>query len=153
MVDVVGDLKTGQKAMKYGTLEMTIQLAIYAHATHMWDPVAKVMIPMPEVDQERAIVAHFPSGQASCNLWQLDIVAGWEAAQLCKVIRAWRTRKNLATPYARDQLMEEIGSAATVGELEGLWRDSQDTKGRWKPGHTAAATRRKHALGAGNGAS
>ena len=149
-LDVIGDLKSGQDLW---WLEIAIQLACYSRGTYMWSPGTKSLLPMPEVSQERAVVAHFPAGQASCTLWDVDLVAGWEAAQLCKVIRAWRTRKNLASPYARDQLMEAIGSAATVGELEGLWRDSQDTKGRWKPGHTAAATRRKHALGAGNGAS
>jgi hypothetical protein len=93
----VFDLKTG-KDLSYAWTEIAIQLAIYAHAATIWDQTASRHIPMPPVDLERALVMHVPVGKATATLYQVDIAAGWEMAQTCGVVRAWRARKNLANP-------------------------------------------------------
>ena len=93
---MVGDLKTTPK-IKYSWAEIAIQLALYAHAGYVWEHVQQQHRPMLKVDQERALVIHLPAGQARCQLYIVDIKSGWEMAMLCKTVRVWRNRKDLAT--------------------------------------------------------
>src|SRR5262245_5601193 len=92
----IGDLKTGKDVVRYGMTEIALQLAIYAHATHWYDPVTGEHHEMPYVDQQQALVMHLPVGQATCTLYEVDIQAGWQAVQLALDVRAWRQRKDLA---------------------------------------------------------
>lgn len=90
----VADLKTGSFLDWH---EISIQLALYAHAATIYDPATNTHTPMPAVDMHRALVIHLPAGQAKCELWWVNILEGWEAAQEAMRVREWRTRKNLAT--------------------------------------------------------
>lgn len=99
----IADVKTG-KDLAFAWLEIAIQLALYAHATAMWNDTAQAYEPMPDVDKERALVMHLPAGQARCDLYTVDIAAGWEAAQVCQQVRQWRNRKQLADPFRGDPL-------------------------------------------------
>lgn len=92
---MVGDLKTGRD-LSYGWSEIAIQLALYAHADTIYDPVEEKHRPMLKVNQELALVAHLPAGEARCTLYLVDIKAGWEMAQLCLIVRNWRNRKDIA---------------------------------------------------------
>lgn len=92
---MVGDLKTGTD-LKHSWGEIAIQLALYAHADHVYDLLSKTHTPMLQVDKERALVAHLPAGEARCTLYIVDIAAGWEMAQVCGAVREWRNRKDLA---------------------------------------------------------
>lgn len=94
---LIGDIKTGRD-LSYSWTEMAIQLALYAHADTVYDPVEKQHRPMLEVDQEKALVVHLPAGEARCQLHLVDIAAGWEMAQVCGRVRNWRARKDLAAP-------------------------------------------------------
>lgn len=95
----IGDLKTA-KSLDLGWGEIAIQLALYAHAETIYTPGPEgapgVHQPMPKVDQERALVMHLPVGQGECFLYEVDIAAGWEAAQLVLGVRGWRRRRDLA---------------------------------------------------------
>jgi len=93
---LIGDLKTGQDVVRYGMTEIALQLAIYAHATHWYDPITHELHEMPHVDQVAALVMHLPVGQGRCTIYQVDIRAGWEAVQLALDVRHWRQRKDLA---------------------------------------------------------
>jgi hypothetical protein len=93
----VFDIKTGSD-LKHSWTEIAIQLGIYAHADTIYDPSTGRHHKMPEVDQDRAIVAHLPAGEASCKLYLVNIDAGWRSAYLCSMVREWRKRKDLATP-------------------------------------------------------
>lgn len=42
---------------------------------------------------------HLPVGEARCDLYMVDIAAGWDMASICGTVRDWRKRKNLAAPY------------------------------------------------------
>lgn len=86
--------------LSYSWTEIAIQLALYAHASTIYDPVSETHDPMPEVDQTRALVMHLPVGQATCTLYEVDIAAGWEMAQICGTVRDWRKRKNLAAKFS-----------------------------------------------------
>lgn len=153
----IADLKTG-KDLSYGWLEIAIQLALYANAEAMWDPAADRYVDMPPVDRNEALVMHTPVGQGRTTLHRVDIVAGWEAADLVGQVRQWRTRRDLATAWpaasgadaaarlARvhgNNLLARVGAAASLDALTALWRDNQAT---WTPEHTAAAAARKAAL-------
>jgi hypothetical protein len=92
----IADLKTGQDVVKYGMTEIALQLAIYAHATHWYDPITRELNEMPAVDQQAALVMHLPVGQGRCTIYEVDICSGWEAVQLAMQVRRWRTRKDLA---------------------------------------------------------
>ncbi|MBA2280683.1 MAG: hypothetical protein H0W25_05535, partial [Acidimicrobiia bacterium] len=94
---LVADLKSG------GFLdwcEISIQLALYAHAETIYDLATGQHLPIPALDQERALVMHLPAGKATCTLWQVDIAAGWEAVQQAMWVRTWRKRKGIATALA-----------------------------------------------------
>lgn len=93
----IADLKTGQ-VLDFSWCAIAVQLAIYAHADTIYDTAAKTHEPMPAVDQDKALVIHLPAGKATCTLYEVDIAAGWEAAQHALWTRNWRKRKNLAVP-------------------------------------------------------
>lgn len=114
----VADLKTGQSAVDYPH-DMTIQLALYANASHMWkgsaddierdrwgryvlpnpDDQPDAYEPMPAVNSEKALVFHLPVDQGQCSIHEVDLNAGWEAAQQAMWVREWRKRKNLTEPF------------------------------------------------------
>ena len=116
---LIADLKTGKDVVTYGMGDISIQLAIYAGATHAlkgsaddikrdhWgrymlpDPhtSAGAYDPMPEVDREQALVIHLPVGQARCDLHLVDIASGRVAVSKALWVRDWRKRKDLSTPY------------------------------------------------------
>jgi hypothetical protein len=80
---------------------IAVQLAIYAHADTIYDPATKTHEAMPPVDQDKALVIHLPAGKATCTLYEVDIAAGWEAAQHALWTRNWRKlqgRTVLAVP-------------------------------------------------------
>jgi hypothetical protein len=103
----IGDLKTAglkedrqtkkerDPIASYGMQDIPLQLAMYAHATHWYDLDAEVWVEMPQVDQERAMVYHVPAGSGECRVWEIDIVAGWEAVRYALWERDWRKRKDL----------------------------------------------------------
>lgn len=167
----IGDLKTGQD-LSFGWLEIAVQLAVYSRATHLWDPNTRTFTPMPAVDQDVALVFHLPVGKATAVLYEVDIAAGWQAAQLCGQVREWRKRKDLArplmtatpvTPTATTPAVVEIPegrktsgsgsaglhalitSAASLDELTRVWQDA-DRVGAWTTAHTEAAKKRRAAL-------
>jgi len=97
----VADVKTGAD-LSWSWGEIAIQLALYANADAMWN--GSTYEDMPVVDREKALVVHLPIGQGRCDLYWVDIAAGWAAAQLCDDVKAWRKRSNLARPFGADVL-------------------------------------------------
>lgn len=92
---MIADLKTG------GFLawqDFSIQFAIYANADTLYSLKTRQHEPMPEVDKTKALVIHLPVGTAKCDLYLLDIEAGWEALQHAMWVRKWQKRKNLSKP-------------------------------------------------------
>ena len=105
---LIGDLKTTAD-LKYSLNEIAIQLALYAHADTIYDPLTREHHPMLEVNREQALVVHLPAGEGRCTLYLVDIAAGWEMAQLCGAVRQWRERKDLA------QLLDSVELEADAG--------------------------------------
>lgn len=114
----VADLKTGAQAPKY-VRETTIQLALYAGASHVWkatvddirrDQYGRYLLPdpadepdaydpTPNIDRTRGLLIHVPVGEGECSLHEVDITAGREAVDYAMWVRAWRKRDGLAWPY------------------------------------------------------
>jgi hypothetical protein len=129
---LIGDLKTGK--VPYWD-EIAIQLAMYAHATHVWDPDRRQYTEMPpEVDRETAVVMWLPAGQARFEAWDVDIAAGWELAKVAVNVRKYRARKDLARPRTpviqASTWAERIASATSVAELSAVWQDAFG-RGEW----------------------
>ncbi len=143
----IADLKTG--SIEFGMGKIAAQLAIYAHATPYDFTTKTRSTPNAEagVDQDRALVIHLPASTGRCELHWIDINAGWEAVDLARQVRAWRARKQLASPFsppaAETGLFDRIAAAPDLIALTTLWRDNAST---WTPAHTAAAARRKNEL-------
>lgn len=92
---LIADLKTGNFL---GWQEFAIQFAIYANADSLYNLQTGKHEPMPMVDKKTALVIHLPVGQAKCDLYYLDIEAGWEAAKQALWVRGWHKRKDLSKP-------------------------------------------------------
>lgn len=143
---VIADLKTG-KDLSYGWGDIAIQLAVYRNAAGMYDPETDGYADMPDLDPNIGLVMHLPIGQGRCTLYEVDIAAGWDHAQIAQTVRTWRGRKDLATPVLEYDgstvLLDAIARATSVEALTELWSGSTD---RWTDRHTAAASARKAAL-------
>lgn len=83
---MIDDLKT-KKRHFWTLLELRAQLAVYAYADAMWDPVKACYVPMPPVSRQVGIVIHMPvdgavdSGEPAVHLIEVDLVKGWETAR------------------------------------------------------------------------
>jgi hypothetical protein len=157
----IGDLKTGRD-LQYGWNEISIQLALYAHADLMLDYATDTFEPMPVVCLHTAYVMHVPVGKGLATLYKVDVEAGWAGSELVRMIRDWRGRKDLAEPV---QMMEVSGDAKggyvvlnhfmtyedridlapTVGELRAIWREARRAK-RWTPELEARSKDRQKVL-------
>jgi hypothetical protein len=104
------DVKTGQR-LDYGWGSFATQLAIYAHASTLYDPEAATHSPMPEVDRLLGIVAHLPAGQGRCTLHAVDLEVGWRGAQLAHAVRTWRGSEFCVTDGIVDVLTDGIGAS------------------------------------------
>jgi PD-(D/E)XK nuclease superfamily len=160
----VADIKTG--SITYGVGKMSIQLALYSRGL-LYDPAGGTRA-RTDVSQTAGMIIHLPAGQGQCDLYWIDLRAGWEAAQLCDTVRTWRKRKGLLAPASfpasaavvevaadAETILEEmlgateisleqlIADAADAGALETLWSQHRE---EWTEEHTWAAAARKKQL-------
>lgn len=146
----IGDLKTGN--IEWSAGEIAMQLAIYSRSK-IYDPKTGQRTPLPDVNQQRAIVVHLPAGEGRCEMHWVDIAAGWEAVQLAAQVRQWRKRKNLMAPFEDlgddptlpppFDLANAIATAGSVEALNALWAEHYH---HWTPTHTELAAARKALL-------
>lgn len=109
----VADIKTGDITHAAGKIAM--QLAVYAHSVP-YDHATRQRTPRPwPVETDRGLVIHLPAGTGQCQLWWVDLAAGWEAVQLARQVRAWRARRDLLTPA--DDLAPAAAPNATDAAL------------------------------------
>jgi len=100
---VVGDLKTGKDEPRY-PLGATTQIAMYAHGCR-YDPTTGERAPLhPDLDVTTGLLVHLPAARdARCDLYLLDLTAGWEVAQVAARVHAARRLRadDIARPYVR----------------------------------------------------
>jgi hypothetical protein len=99
----IADVKTGAD-LSYSWAEIAVQEAIYANADYLWNAEAEAWEPMPKLNREQGLVIHLPVGQATCDLWWVDLELGWSAALLASDVREWRKRTDIARPFGVDLL-------------------------------------------------
>ena len=132
----IADLKTGQR-LDYSWGSIATQLSIYAHASTLYDAESGKHTPMPEVDQERAIVIHLPAGKARCDLYFVDIAEGWRGANLAKWVRAWRKVGGLHSPLADSTGERRTWLVTRVRRLVDEYPDAaRELARRWPVGVT-----------------
>jgi hypothetical protein len=165
----IGDLKTGA-TLEYGWTEIAVQLALYAHADAIWDmAVMEYERPAP-LCQCNAIVVHLPVGQATATVYDVNIMEGWAAAELCAAVRRWRNVKNLAVPRTTTFVNSDmpiptagtgdaavvtlpstweqrIDAAMTRADLSAIWREASGN-GEWSPDLHARGAARLAAIAA-----
>jgi hypothetical protein len=149
----VGDLKTG-KSVEWSWLEWAIQLSIYANATHMWDVAAQAYVEMPPpdvLDRDRALVLHLPVGKATGTVYGVNLIEGWEAAQVAEQVRQYRNSSRgygwLVNPVDPTALLLHRVSQADGPELSRLW-ERHYPAGEWTDAVASAAEARVARLGA-----
>ena len=98
---VIFDLKTGTD-LSYSYGNIAVQLAMYANADWIYSWETGERTAMPDLDKTVGIICHLPAGDAKASFYEVDLVAGWEAAKQSFTTREWRKRKNLFKPYTTD---------------------------------------------------
>lgn len=146
----VVDLKTG--SIDYGFTAIPAQLACYSRGqawTGSYDLAEDCYIDLPDVDQERGLIIHLPANQATCTLHWVDLLAGWEFAQLCHQVREVRKRKDTIAPYTAalptmpavaavpDQTLEERKQWA-IGRIKALSPNARESFGLMWPAENGA---------------
>lgn len=100
---LIADLKTGKDPLTYGAGEISMQLACYARAEHVYDYETEQRAAMPAVDQDWGLVMHLPArpgAAADCTLHLVNLRPGWAALDLALQVRKWRKAKGLHKPLA-----------------------------------------------------
>ncbi len=152
---VIGDLKSQQKI--YDWLAIAMQLAQYAHSDCLINPDTGQPEDMPaDLDLNMGIVIHLPARSGQCQLYEVDLRPGWEAAKLAHRIRQIRSdARTWGHPYSPpappehtqmelvDTLLTAIRLAPDGDTLTRLWAGHKTT---WTDGHTEAAKHRKAQL-------
>jgi hypothetical protein len=162
----VADVKTG--SIDYPG-KMAVQLALYSRG-RLYDPKTFDRTDTG-VSQTAGLIIHLPAGQGQCDLYWIDLRAGWGAVDLCSMVRDWRKQKGLlaaasfgaavieppvseidqavatvtdAFPETKPlPLVEQIQAGQSRAEIEALWAEHVD---EWTAEHTAAASRRINQL-------
>ncbi|MBA2336571.1 MAG: PD-(D/E)XK nuclease family protein [Acidimicrobiia bacterium] len=84
----IADLKTGA-SVEYAMGSIALQLAIYSRGV-AYDHTTGTRTPLPDVDQEEALVIHLPAGLGVCTLLRVNIRLGWEAVLIAGRVRRFR---------------------------------------------------------------
>lgn len=137
----IADLKTGD-SVDFSALTISAQLAMYARS-RPYDHVTAQRLDPHGCELDRGIVIHLPFGQARCDLYWVDLLAGWEAVMVARDVRAARQRKFPAlfrqlthVPPAPVTLADQIRTCVTADEVRALWRAHA---AEWTDGLTALA--------------
>jgi hypothetical protein len=91
----IADTKTGD-IERAGKIAM--QLAVYANSD-LYDIVTGHRTPI-DIDRSNGIIIHLPAGTGTCQLYWVNIAAGWRAVQLAAQVRDWRSgQRKLTVPF------------------------------------------------------
>lgn len=146
------DDKTGSD-ISYAMLSIGVQLAVYAHGKR-YDPATGARLPVYvdpasgdelPVDLKVAEVLHTPSGSGRTTVHEVDIAAGWTAAQLAKSVKGIRTdARHWSRPAgtAEASLADLVSSAPTLEALFALW----ETRGAEFDGEVGPLASARYAL-------
>lgn len=102
---VIGDLKSGRD-LSYSWVEIAVQLALYAHGvnthglfdwrTKSWEGLRGGGFRQLSVRTDFAIVMHLPAEGDGCDLYRVDLVKGWEYAQVSGRVQSRQKDESIA---------------------------------------------------------
>lgn len=153
----IADTKTG--SIEWGALKIAMQLAVYARSS-LYDHETGARTPHG-ADLTEGIIIHLPAvtdpAEATCQLYRVDLEAGWAAVQVAKQVRAQRKHKfrDLVEPleaprpaaevlpewggikFQGQSLEDRIKGCTTPDDVRALWAAHQDD---WSDELTRTAT-------------
>jgi hypothetical protein len=119
---LIADLKTGAD-LSYSWPSIAVQLAAYSRADAVYvqgaaaDGSQDIRQPMPEVDQEHALVMYLNAGTGLLELHLVDIAQGWEAFKLSMSARKWSdVSGQLAIPLGSGRFATADGDLTSLLE-------------------------------------
>jgi len=137
----VADIKTGE-TVDYGGLGWAAQLAAYAHSV-FYDSGTGARSAPPVLDATTGLIVHLPAGQGRCVLYEIDLVAGYRAAQLANEIRSVRRQARRwiteLTPGEEEAPVPSLGPP--VGDGAGARRQALRDRYNRLDGHRQGAFR------------
>lgn len=149
--NMIMDIKTGSIDYPH---KMAMQLAMYARMTPYRISDDTRYEDAEPVDPNRGVIIHLPAGQGRCDLYEIDLSAGWGACLIAKQVWDWRGNKNLtraidpATPPAPPPTWESlIRDARNIDDLRLIWKRAKEL-GQLTPELKAAAKARSEELAA-----
>lgn len=123
---LIADLKCGAD-LSYSWQSIAVQLAAYSRANAIYrqgpadDGSQDERLPMPAVDQDNGLIIWLDAGTGNCELFLIDLAAGWQAFERSMWVREWRKTK-VSMPYdgqsrwSSDDLVATLeASVAQVG--------------------------------------
>lgn len=122
---VVADLKTGSN-LDYSSQSIAVQLAQYAHGDAAYrqgdavDGSRDERLPVADVRQDVAVVIHLPAGEGRCELYEVDIAAGWEAFERSMWARKWRSRRDVMAPLVLQPAAANVAPGEPAAVTEGM---------------------------------
>lgn len=145
---MIMDIKTGSIDYPH---KMAMQLAMYSRMIP-YDIATDTRGADPEpVDPNRGIIIHLPAGQGRCDLYEVNLSAGWGACLIAKQVWEWRGNKDLLrevqNPKPPATWESLIANANSVERLREIWTRAKKL-GELTPDLKAAATARSRELAA-----
>lgn len=120
----VYDIKTGSIAYPH---KMAMQLAMYADMTPYDIATDTRGINPHDLDLGDGVIIHLPAGQGRCDLYNIDLISGWDACELARQVWAWRSTKGLTSLIEPPDVEELIRSAVTVERLREVWAQAHSS--------------------------
>jgi len=108
---VVADLKTGGFRPWQS---WTIQFAIYATATHWWNPRTDLLEPVPPIRQDHTLAIHLPAAETPphCQIHALSVPLGLDGLLMALEVRRMRAMDKLprltATTYHHPTILDQM---------------------------------------------
>jgi cytochrome c5 len=114
----VADLKTGG-TVEYSALDYAAQLAGYANSKR-YDPVTDQFLPTPNIDTTIGYIVHLPAGQATCTIYEVDLIAGYEAVVVANRVREMRRQSRKWLTAA------ELQHPLFLGDIRNMWANPDE---------------------------
>jgi hypothetical protein len=112
---IVGDVKTGG-SVDFGGSAMPIQLASYANAERIIDPLTNTASPAPEVNEHVGIIFHMPAGEGFCRPYLADLDEGLVGVSLAREVLDWQEASNVR----KQTRLKAMGPKIRAGGEESL---------------------------------
>lgn len=126
---VCADIKTG-KTIGHNPLAYIVQLAAYANSA-LYDIETGERTPINNVDLGTGLIIHIPSGKAECNILEVNLEAGLQAARLATEVRNWQNKKGLVRPAEPSVQAVEQAATAILAAFPGTVEIADPTRVMW----------------------